>query len=145
QRIRITALTRQKQRAEFFQVVLSQVITSVVFALDGAKRGGRGKEDADLVLRDHAPERAGIGCADGLAFVKYGRVSVCQRSINNVKVPDGPAEIGSRPKDLARLDTINILHGPLERDEMSAVITHDAFRNSSRARRVQDVQRIGGG
>src|SRR6185295_10717549 len=98
QRVRITTLTGQEQRAEFCKVVSLKVIAGIVFTLDGAKCGGRGEEHTDLVLRDHAPERAGIGCADRLAFVKNRRVAMCQWSINDVRVTDGPTKIRSSPK-----------------------------------------------
>src|SRR4051794_33803513 len=60
-------------------------------------------------------------------------------------MPDGPTEIRRSPKDFTRLDAVDVLHGPLERDEMTTVVTHDAFRNTRRAGGVQNVKRIGCG
>src|ERR1043165_6718340 len=97
ERVRVATLAGQKQRAKLRQVVTLQILAAIVFTLDGAKRGGRGEEHADLVLRDHAPERSRIRCSDGLAFVKARRVSVGQWFINDVGVTDGPAEIRSPP------------------------------------------------
>src|SRR6185503_14155028 len=112
-------LTGEEQRAEFCQVVSLEVFAGIVLSFDRAKRGGRGEEHADLVLRDHAPERAGIGCADRFAFVKDGRVSMCEWSINDVRVTDGPTKIRSRPKHFTRFDTVNIFQAPLKRDEVA--------------------------
>src|SRR6185369_6655548 len=117
ERVRIATLTSEKHRAEVFQIVLSQVFTSMIFAFDGPKSSGRGEERAHIVLRDDAPERAGVRRADGFAFVKHGRVAVQQWSINDVRVTDGPTEIGSRPEHFAGLHAVDVLHAPLERDE----------------------------
>src|SRR6185437_14585374 len=76
QRVRITTLTRQKQRAKLFQIVISQVIAGVILTLDRTKRCRRSEERSHSVLRNDAPERARIGCADWLTFVKNGRVPV---------------------------------------------------------------------
>src|SRR6185369_14733186 len=66
----IATLTSEEQRAEVFQIVLSQVFTSMIFAFDSPESSGRGKERAHIVLRDHTPKRTGIRRADGFAFVK---------------------------------------------------------------------------
>src|ERR1041385_3836564 len=117
QRIRITTLAGQKQRAKFSQIVISQVVAGVILALDGTKSCRRSEKCAHTVLRDHAPERTRIRCADWLAFVKHSRVPVQQWSIDDVRVADSPTEIRRGPKDFTRLHAVNVLHGPLERDE----------------------------
>src|ERR1044072_2840646 len=58
---------------------------------------------------------------------------------------DSPTEIRGGPKYFTRLHAVYVLHGPLECDEVTAVITHDAFRNASRAGGVENVKRIGCG
>jgi hypothetical protein len=60
-------------------------------------------------------------------------------------VPDLPADIRSRPHDLACADAIEILHAPLDRDGMTAVIADDPFRNTGRPRGIEDVERVGRG
>src|SRR6185369_5450324 len=70
QRVRIATLASQKQRAKFFEIVVSKIFACVILAFDGAKSRRSGEKRADTVLRDHAPECAGIRRADRLAFVK---------------------------------------------------------------------------
>src|SRR6266852_8794905 len=96
------------------------------------------------MLRDYAPERARIGSADRLAFVKNGRAPMKQRSIDDVGMPDSPAEVGGGPEDFAGVDAVDVLHAPLERDEMTAVVAHHAFRMSRRSGGIKNVERIGG-
>ncbi|KTT90245.1 hypothetical protein NS44R_14900, partial [Mammaliicoccus sciuri] len=71
--------------------------------------------------------------------------AVDQRAIDDVGVADHPADVGAAPPDLARLDAVEIFHRPFQRDEMAAIVAHHALRNSGRARRVENVERIGRG
>ena len=57
---------------------------------------------------------------------------------------DRPSDVGRRPEHFARARCEDVPHAPRERDRVSAVVAHDAFGNARRARRVVDVQRIGG-
>ena len=98
---------------------------------------------AHLVLRDHPPERAGVGRADRLALVEDRRAAVQQRRVDDVGVADHPADVGGRPEHLARLDAVDVLHRPVERDGVAAVVAHDALGLAGRARGVEDVERIG--
>ena len=68
-----------------------------------------------------------------------------QRRIDDVAVADHPADVGGGPIDLARLDAIEILHRPRERDHVAAIVADDALGNSGRPRSVEDIERIGGG
>ena len=92
--------------------------------------------------RQNAP---GVRRPDRLAFVEHRRGAVQQRSVDDVAVADGPADVGRRPEDLAGTDAEDVRHAPLQRDRVPAVVAHDALRNAGRARRVVDVERIGGG
>ncbi|MEY9610321.1 hypothetical protein ABIF21_003195 [Bradyrhizobium elkanii] len=58
---------------------------------------------------------------------------------------DHPADVRAAPPDLAGLHAVEIVHRPFQRDEMTAIVAHYALRDSGRARRVEDVERIGGG
>ena len=42
-------------------------------------------------------------------------------------------------------DAVEILHRPLERDHVAAIVAHHAFRDARRARRIENVERVGGG
>ena len=92
---------------------------------------------------DHAPVGASVWCADRLAFVEDRRRAMQERRIDDVGVTHDPPDVGRRPEDFARIDSVQILHAPLERDHVSAVVTHDTLRASRRSRCVEDVQRIG--
>ena len=66
-----------------------------------------------------------------------------QRRIDDVAVAHHPADVGGGPIDLARLDAVEILHRPFERDHVAAIVAHDALGSSGRSRGVEDVERIG--
>ena len=140
---RIGALAGQKQCAEFRQVVLLEQLAVRVFLADGAERGRRGEQRHRLVLRDHAPEGAGVGRAHRLALIHDRRGAVKQRRIDDVGMADHPADIGCAPPDLAGVDAIEILHRPFQRDHVAAIVAQHALGNAGRARGVEDVERIG--
>ena len=110
-----------------------------------AQRGRRGEEGGDLVFLDHAPEGAGVGRADRLALVEDRRAAVQQRRVDDVGMADHPADVGSRPIGLARLDAVDRAHRPFQRDAIAAGVAHDALGRSGRAGGVEDVERVGGG
>src|SRR5262244_1112711 len=93
-------------------------------------------QPCSAITRQNAPAS---GVPTGLPS---NRIEV-QRCINDVAVADHPADVGGGPIDLARLDAVEIVHRPFERDHVAAVIAHDAFGPSGRARGVEDVERIG--
>ena len=139
----IGALAGEEQRAEFRQIVFADELAFRVFLLDRAEGGRRGEQRDRAVLGDHAPERAGIRRADRLALVKDRGAAVKQRRIDDVGMPDHPADIGRAPIHFARLDAVEIFHRPFQRDHVAAMVAHHAFRNAGRARGVENVERIG--
>src|SRR3546814_11064488 len=54
-----------------------------IFTFDSANCGGRRKEDTDVMVANDAPEGAGIGRADGLAFVHHARARSEERRVGN--------------------------------------------------------------
>ena len=66
-----------------------------------------------------------------------------QRPVDDVGVADDPADVRGRPVDLTRIDVVDVLHRPLERDGVAAVVAHDPLRPAGRPGRVEDVERIG--
>src|SRR2546430_8974115 len=52
-------------------------------------------------------------------------------SVDDVGVPDCPAEVGGGPVDFARLDAVDVRHCPLERDGVTAVDRKSTRLNSS--------------
>ncbi len=91
------------------------------------------------MLRRNAPECTGIRRPHRLAFVKDRGVAVQQRPVNDVGMADDPADVRRGPVDLARLDAVDVLHGPVQRDRVAAVVADDALRLAGRAGRVKQV------
>ena len=145
QRVGIAALAREEQRAEAAEVVGGNVAALRILLLDRAERGGRREQHVHAVLGDEPPEGAGVRRADGLALVEDRRAALEERRVDDVRVADDPADVGRGPVGLARADAVDVLHGPLERDGVAAVVADDALRHARRPRRVEDVERIGRG
>jgi len=99
---------------------------------------------ARAVLGDHPPKCAGIRRADRLAFVQDRSTAVEERRVDDVAVPDHPADIRSSPPHLARLDAVEVFHRPFERDHVAAIVAHHALGAAGRSRRVEDVERVRG-
>ena len=68
-----------------------------------------------------------------------------QRRVDDVGVADDPADVRGRPEDVAGVGVVDVGHAPPQRDGVAAVVAHDALRAAGRARRVEDVERVGGG
>src|SRR3546814_21043379 len=87
-----------------------QQLAARIFLLDRAECRWRGEETLDLVLRDDAPECAGIGRADRLAFVEDRRAAGEQRAIDDVRMADDPAAVRRRPEHVAHAPALNRVH-----------------------------------
>ena len=94
-----------------------------------------------MLLHD-PPERARVGRAHGLALVQHGRGADQQRRVDDVGVPDDPADVAGGEHRLARPYPEHRLHRPGERDRVPAVFPHDPLRPARGPRRVQHVQRV---
>ena len=140
----VTALTGQKQRIEAREVVAADERSARILPLDGAKRGRRREQGVDPMLRDDAPEGAGVRSADRLAFVEDAGAAGEQRRVDDVRVADHPADVGGRPEHISRPHAVDRLHRPREGNRVPPVIAHHALRLAGRARGVEDVKRIGG-
>src|SRR6185437_14044894 len=138
----IAALAGEEQGAEARQVVVPQQLAVGILLLDGAEGGRRGEQRDRLVLGDHAPEGAGVGRADRLAFVEDRGRAVEQRAVDGVAVADRPADVRGGPPHLARLDAVEVLHRPVERDAIAAGLVHHALWLPGRAGRIETVERI---
>ena len=66
-----------------------------------------------------------------------------QRRVDDIGVADHPADIRRRPPHLARRDAVEILHRPLQRDHVAAIVAHHALGPAGGARRIENVERIG--
>ena len=141
----VGALAGQEQGAQALQIVLPDELALRILFLDGAEGGRRGEQRRDVVLRDDAPEGTCVGRADWLALVDQRGRAVQQGPVADVGVTDHPAHVGGGPEHLARLDAVEVLHGPLEGDHVAAVVAHDALGLAGGARSVENVERVGGG
>src|SRR3546814_12524645 len=84
------------------------------------------------MVANDAPEGAGIGRADGLAFVHHARAAVNQRAIDNIAVADRPSDIRRRPEDIVPADAIDVRDRPGHGDGMAAIVVHPALRSDER-------------
>ena len=141
----VAALAGQEQGAVAGHVVLLEELGLGVDALDGAQGGGGGEHDRNPVLADHAPEGAGVGGADGLAFVDDGGAAVEQGGVDDVGVAHHPADVGGGPEDLAGLHGVEVLHAPGHGDGVATVVAHHALGDAGGAGGVEDVEGVGGG
>ena len=121
----------------------AEVLALGILLADGADRRRRREERAHAVLGDDAPEGAGIRRSDRLALVHHRRAPGQERRVDDVGVADDPADVGRGPEDVAGVGVVDVRHRPLQGDRVAAVVADDALRPSCRARRVQDVERIG--
>ena len=72
------------------------------------------------MLGDEAPERAGIGRVGGFSLVNNRGIPGQQRRVANVAVTHHPAQIrGAQPR-LSRIHAVDVLHAPVETDDLSA-------------------------
>ncbi len=65
-----------------------------------------------------------------------------ERAVDNVGMPDHPADIGSCPEDLAGLHTIDVLHAPEQGNEVTAIIPEHPLGLSGSPRCVEEVERV---
>ena len=141
--IRIGPLAGEEKRAKCRQVVVLDQRSGGVVPLDGPKRRRCREQTRDRVLRRDPPVDAGVGGSDRFAFEQNRRASMNERAVHDVRMADHPADVRRRPEHLARLHAVDVLHRPVERDEVSPVVAHDALGLPGRSGRVQDVERIG--
>lgn len=127
---------------EMRQVVLPDEGAVGVLPLDGAEGRRRGEQGRHLVLFDDAPERAGIGRADGLALEQYARAAGQQRRVDDVGMADHPADIGCGPEHLARLHAELVAHRPVQRHHVPAIVAHHALGLAGRAGGVEHIERV---
>ena len=85
------------------------------------------------MFRDDAPECGGIRGANWFSLENNGRIAVNQRPIANVGMSHYPTHVGGGPKDISWIHIIDILHGPIERHQMTCSWPHDALRSASGA------------
>ena len=142
--LRVESLAGQEKPAQALDVVLGQLDQVRVYPADGTDGRGRREQDRHLVVRNDAPERPGIGGAHRFALVDHRGGADQQRGVDDVGVPDHPADVGGRPEHVPGQHAVDVGHRPGQRHGVAAVVAHDALRVAGRPGGVQDVQRVVG-
>ena len=144
-RVGVQPLPGEEQGAQGGEVVGGGLRAGGVLLLDRPVCGRRGEHRDGAVLGDHPEERPGVGGAHRLALVEDGGAAGEQRRVDDVGVADDPADVAGREPRLPRVDAVDVLHRPAQRDRVAAVVADDALRLPGRAGRVEDVERVGRG
>lgn len=142
QRRRIGTLTGQEKCTQSPDTVPLDHYRIGVFTPDRSNRRGRSEQHVDLMIAHDAPECAGVGGADRLAFVENRGAANDQWRIDDVAMTDDPADIRRRPASPARTPYIfDMLHAsatawpPLSRTTPLGIpVVPDI---------IEDVERIG--
>ena len=142
--VRVCALTGQEQMLQRRGVILFQEFAVRVGTFYRPESGWRGEQHLDPMIPDHPPEHPGIRGADGLALEQYGRTSRDQRRVDDIGMPDHPADVRRRPIDVTRIDVIDVRHRPLQRHRMPAIVAHHALWLAGRPGSVEDIKRVRG-
>ena len=81
----------------------------IALANQGADRGGRGVDDIDAVLFDHAPPAAEIGIVRR-ALVHHGGRAGRKRPVDDVAVAGDPADVGGTPVGIFLVEVEDPFH-----------------------------------
>src|SRR5439155_24717477 len=73
-------------------------------------------------------------------FIEDRCVSMKQWSVDHIRMAHNPTNVRSCPVDVAGVDTIDVLHGPLQGHKMTAVIANNSFRLPGGARGIENVE-----
>src|SRR5437867_12285402 len=95
-----------------------------------------------MVLRDDTPVHTCIRSPNGFTLEQDRRTTVNKWGVNDIRMSDNPPDIGSGPIDFTRLNAIDAAHGPVERDEMTAIVVNDSLRLAGGTGLIQDVNEI---
>ena len=124
------------------QIIFANIIAIRILTFNGSEDGWCCEKRAHPMLGNDPPERTGIRGADRLSFVQNCRTTFEKGCIHGVGVSNSPTNVRSRPINFAGIHTVDILHAPIERNQMSAVVAHNAFRHTRCARSVEDIKGI---
>jgi hypothetical protein len=141
--VRVEPLPGQEEIAEPREIEATMQDALGIFPLDRSKRRGSREESPDPVVRDDPPEGSCVRRPYGLSLVEHRRGSCYQRRVDDVRVPDGPTQVGCGPEDVTWIGIVDVLKAPPHGDRMTTVVTDDALGMGGRARGVQHVERIG--
>ena len=108
---------------------------------DGPESGRSGIEDVDPEVIDHLPVATGVGVS-GQRLEHHCSGAVGQGAVNNVAVSCDPADIGGAEVDITRVVIKDKLVGHRRIDHVAASGVEHAFWLSSRARCVEDEERV---
>ncbi|EPJ40338.1 hypothetical protein STAFG_2587 [Streptomyces afghaniensis 772] len=141
----IEALAGQEEVAQAGQVVARGERSPRVLLPDRPESGGCREHGPDPVLGGNAPELARVRGAHRLALVQHRRRAGQQGRVDDVRVADDPADVGTGEHRLARAHVVDGPHRPVEGDRVAAAVTHDSLGLSGRSGGVEDVEGVGCG
>ena len=140
----VQSFAGQEEALQGTDVVAGQLISLRVFLADRPEGGRCREQQIHAVVLDHAPEGAGIRSFDRLALVKDGGAACKQGGIDDIAVPDHPANVRCGPVDISRAGVVNQVHAVAKSDGMAAVVAHNALGFTGGSGRVEDIKRVGG-
>src|SRR5688572_9038535 len=104
------------------------MLTVWIVALYCTEGGRRREKTNHLVLGNNAPERPRVGSSDGLTLEQHCGTTVDEWRVDDIRMANHPADVRRRPVYFTRFDTVDRVHRPVERNEMSAIVTYNALR-----------------
>ena len=137
--IGVGAFSGKIKCAQPAQIVLGPFDALGILAFDRADRCWSRKKAFNVVFGDDPPECSCIRRTYGLTLKNDGGVTVYQRRIANVRMTHDPTNIRRSPKHFAGIDLINVLHRPVQRDEVPSRRAHHALWRSGRAGGIQNI------
>ena len=108
-----------------------------------ANRGRRGIEDRRLVALDDLPKPI-LFREVGRAFVEDARRAERERTVDDIRVPRHPADIGRTPENVAFFKIEDEARRRCHAREIARGRMHDAFRLCRRAARVEQEEQVFG-
>ena len=139
-RVGVGALPGKKQGLQARQIVVFDAQALRVGPLDRAESCRRGEQGAHAVFGNDPPKCRCVGRSDRLAFEHHTRVAGKQWRVANVGVAHDPSDVGGGPKDLSGIHSVNVLHRPLQSDQMAGGRPKDAFGLPGRPGGIEDVR-----
>ena len=140
--VRIKPFAGEEERVQRVGVVVPQQDSLRILLLDRPNRRRRREDRLHPVLLDDPPEGSGIGCTHRLAFVQHGGCTADQWRVNDVGMPDHPADVGCRPPDVTGTHAVDVRERPRHGNRVSTVVSNNPLGLPGSSRGVENVKRV---